>query len=67
VTYVSFRRGSESDFSPDSGYEENTGFPSENQEQFAKIRHYFSVFSRAFTDSFTDSAPSENAGTLAAF
>ena len=36
-------------------YEENAVFPSQTQEQFANIRRYFSVFSPAFTDSFTDS------------
>ncbi len=36
-------------------YEENMGFPSDNQEQFAKIRHYFLLLAHTFTDSFTDS------------
>ncbi len=36
-------------------YEENMGFPSERQEQFAKIRQYFSLLAYTFTDSFTDS------------
>ncbi len=37
-------------------YEENTGFPSEDQEEFGLTRHYFSLLFSIFTDSFTDSA-----------
>jgi hypothetical protein len=37
------RRLTESDCEGRFRYEENSVFPSETQEQFAKMRHYFSV------------------------
>ena len=40
-------------------YEENDAFRSENQEEFARIRHHFSLLFDTFTDSFTDSDCSE--------
>jgi hypothetical protein len=30
------------------------GFPYETQEEFAKIRHCFSLLAHTFTDSFTE-------------